>query len=156
IAEFRAAVEEQRALNCEIDLVRGDGWPLRAAIAFAPVRDADGHVTHHVAIFADVTERQRLETQVARSQKLEAPGRLAGGIAHAFNNLLTVVVGYGDELLRALPDGSPARADVEEIRKTGERGARLTRQLLAFSRNQESKPQVLDLNEILGDMRPMF
>src|SRR5262245_43272072 len=156
IAEFRAAVAARRAINCEIDLVRGDGWPLRAQITFAPVKDADGHVTHHVAIFADVTERQRLETEQARSQKLEALGRLAGGIAHDFNNLLTVVVGYGDELLRGLPPDAPARADVEEIRKAGERGARLTRQLLAFSRNQESKPQVLELNEILGDMRPTF
>jgi signal transduction histidine kinase/ActR/RegA family two-component response regulator len=156
VAECRAAMAAHRPCNWELDLVRGDGWPLRAAIAFAPVRDASGHVTHHVAIFADVTERQRLETELARAQKLEALGRLAGGIAHDFNNLLTVVVGYGDELLRTLPESDPARADVEEIRKAGERGARLTRQLLAFSRNQESRPQVLDLNEILGDMRPMF
>ena len=113
-------------------------------------------MTHHVATFEDVTAQRRLEQELARAQRIEALGRLAGGIAHDFNNLLTVVVGYGDQLLKQFPEDDARRADVDEIRKAGERGARLTRQLLAFSRRQSAPAQVLDLNDVLRDMQPMF
>jgi PAS domain S-box-containing protein len=156
VAEFRAAVAADRPCRVEIDVVRGDRTPLRAAVLFAPVREEGGRVTHHVATFEDVTAQRRLEQELARAQRIEALGRLAGGIAHDFNNLLTVVVGYGDQLLKQLPDGDPLRADADEIRKAGERGARLTRQLLAFSRRQSAPAQVLDLNDVLRDMQPMF
>jgi len=156
VAEFRLAVAEERPIRSELDLVRGDRIPLRAAILFAPVREEGGRVTHHVATFEDVTAQHRLEQELARAQRIEALGRLAGGIAHDFNNLLTVVVGYGDQLLKQFPADDARRTDVDEIRKAGERGARLTRQLLAFSRRQSAPAQVLDLNEVLRDMQPMF
>jgi CheY-like chemotaxis protein len=83
---------------------------------------------------------------------MEAVGRLAGGIAHDFNNLLTAINGYSELLLQRLEGGDPAlRADVEEIRRAGERAANLTRQLLAFSRRQELQPRVLDLNQLVRD-----
>ncbi len=104
----------------------------------------------------DITERKRLEERLRRSQKMEAVGRLAGGVAHDFNNLLTAITGYSDLLLRDLDDHDPLRQDVEQIMKAGERAASLTRQLLAFSRGQALQPQVLDLNATVADMGKML
>ena len=87
---------------------------------------------------------------------MESIGRLAGGVAHDFNNLLTVINGYSRLLLDSLEAGDPLRDDLEEIHKAGERAAGLTQQLLAFSRKQILQPRVLDLNRVVGEMRPML
>jgi PAS domain S-box-containing protein len=100
----------------------------------------------------DVSERKKLEEQFRQLQKMEAIGRLAGGIAHDFNNLLAVIIGYCELLMDSLPAGGAPRKKVEEIRKASERGASLTRQLLAFSRKQVLEPRVLDLNVLLADL----
>src|SRR4029077_5474459 len=100
----------------------------------------------------DVTERKSLERQVLQAQKMEAVGRLAGGVAHDFNNVLTAILGYTGLLLDGLPTLSPLRPDLEEIRKAAERAAGLTRQLLAFSRKQVLEMRVLDLNQLVVDM----
>jgi len=91
---------------------------------------------------------QRSQEQLQHAQRLEAVGRLAGGIAHDFNNLLSVVLGYSISIASELPEGSPMRADVEEIRRAGERAAELTQQLLAFGRQQVLEPRVVDLNVV--------
>jgi signal transduction histidine kinase len=101
-------------------------------------------------------ERVRLEEQLRQSQKMEAVGQLAGGIAHDFNNLLTAILGYSALLRDRLQDMPDLLADLEEIRKAGERAADLTRQLLAFSRKQLLEPQVLDLNHIISDVEKML
>ena len=93
--------------------------------------------------------RRQLEDQLAQSRKMEAVGRLAGGVAHDFNNLLTAILGYSNLVLDELEPGHPARADVEQMRRAGESAASLTRQLLAFSRKQILQPQVLDLNQVV-------
>lgn len=113
---------------------------------------------HQVAITAtvDITERLRLETQLRQAHKLEGLGRLAGGVAHDFNNLLTVINGYSDFILKRLPVGDPLYPPAQEINKAGESAARLTRQLLAFSRNQVIKPKPLDLNVIVNEAQQMF
>ncbi|MEO7730312.1 MAG: response regulator [Kofleriaceae bacterium] len=103
----------------------------------------------------DVTERQRLEDQLRQSQKMEAIGRLAGGVAHDFNNILCVIMSYSETLLETLEPGE-MRDDVEQIRNAGTRGAALTRQLLMFNRQQLLEPRVLDLNEVLTDMSKMM
>ncbi|HEV8382971.1 MAG TPA: response regulator [Gemmatimonadales bacterium] len=104
----------------------------------------------------DVTERRALERQFLQAQKMEAVGRLAGGVAHDFNNLLTAILGYADLLLDGLPTLSPLRPDLEEIRKAANRAAGLTRQLLAFSRKQILEMRVLDLNELIADTEKML
>jgi two-component system cell cycle sensor histidine kinase/response regulator CckA len=109
-----------------------------------------------LAVGKDVTERQRLEDQLRQSQKMEAVGRLAGGIAHDFNNLLSVILSYADMLLTDMRPGEPMRDDLKEIREAGTRAADLTRQLLAFSRQQVMEPKVLDLNEVLTRMDKML
>jgi signal transduction histidine kinase/ActR/RegA family two-component response regulator len=96
------------------------------------------------------------EKQLLQSQKLEAVGRLAGGISHDFNNLLTVILGYSDIMKRNLPDSHPLRRNVQEIVRASERAASLTRQLLAFSRKQVMQPKVFDLNTVVTDLEKML
>ncbi len=98
----------------------------------------------------------RLEQQLRQLQKMEAVGRLAGGVAHDFNNVLSVILGYAGQLLEDMKPDEPMRDDIEEIRKAGERAAALTRQLLTFSRQQVLESKVLDLNEALGKMDQML
>ena len=105
-----------------------------------------------VGMGLDITARRRLEQQFLQAQKMEAVGRLAGGIAHDFNNLITVIAQSCELLLVNLAEDAPIREDVVEIRKAGNRAATLTRQLLAFSRNQVQVPRVLDLNAVVADM----
>ncbi len=101
-------------------------------------------------------ERARLEAQFLQSQKLESVGRLAGGIAHDFNNLLTVINGFSEMLLGKVLEGDPLRSGLEEIRSAGERAAKLTRQLLAFSRKQVSNPRSLSITQVVGEIRNMI
>ncbi|MEX2285080.1 MAG: PAS domain S-box protein, partial [Gemmatimonadota bacterium] len=118
--------------------------------------DHDGKPMRGVGISQDVTERRLLEEQYQQAQKMEAIGRLAGGVAHDFNNLLTAILGYCDLLLGDLDPSNPTRADIEEIQKAGMRASGLTRQLLAFSRKQIIEPTLLDLNAVVSDMEPML
>ncbi len=104
----------------------------------------------------DMTERRRLENQLRQSQKMDAVGRLAGGVAHDFNNLLTAILGYCNLLLDDVPKDNPMRGDLEEIRTAGERAAALTRQLLAFSRRQMLQPQTVDVNVLIAQVEKML
>ena len=109
-----------------------------------------------LATIRDVTERRQLEMQLRQAQKMEAIGRLAGGVAHDFNNVLTAVFGYVDLLREDLPPESDAQKDLVEVRKAAERAASLTRQLLAFSRQQVLEPVVLELNELVAEFEKML
>ncbi|MEJ2077006.1 MAG: PAS domain S-box protein [Acidobacteriota bacterium] len=101
-------------------------------------------------------EKIELEEQLRQSQKMEAIGRLAGGVAHDFNNLLTAIEGYSEIVLNSIRQTDPLRKDVQEIRKAADRATALTQQLLAFSRKQSIEPRVMDLNERILDSRAML
>ncbi len=109
-----------------------------------------------VAVVRDISEHRMLEAQLMQAQKMEAIGRLAGGVAHDFNNLLAIIIGYSDLLQEAVGPQDPARKHVEEIRKAGQRAAGLTRQLVAFSRKQVLELRVFDLNAVVIENHKML
>jgi PAS domain S-box-containing protein len=121
-----------------------------------PVCDKDGKVTGIVVMCQDITARRRFEIQLFQSQKMETVGKLAGGIAHEFNSIMTAIIGQGELMLGDLPEGSPLAKNVTEISKAADRAATLTRQLLAYGRKQLLKPETLDLNRVLASMERMF
>jgi two-component system cell cycle sensor histidine kinase/response regulator CckA len=121
-----------------------------------PVRPDDGGVTHFIGIMNDVSDRKRLEAEFIEAQKMEVIGQLAGGVAHDFNNILAVIMGYSDLIMSDLGPDSPLRKYAEEIQHASERAAGLTRQLLVFSRKQTVQPVVLDLNDVVKDMDKML
>jgi PAS domain S-box-containing protein len=131
--------------------------------SISPIRNAAGLITHFLAVKEDITERKqaeevraKLEEQLRQSQKMESVGRLAGGVAHDFNNLLTVILGYCDILEDTLHAGDSRLEDLTRIRQAGESAAVLTRQLLAFSRQQILTPTVLDLNDLVTRFHKML
>src|SRR6478609_5760864 len=119
------------------------------------VRDAEGEPFAFATVQHDMREMKTLEAHVRQTQRLEALGRLAGGIAHDFNNILSVILSYSAILIDDLEPGTSASEDVQEIHAAGERAARLTRQLLAFSRRQLLEPRIVDLNEVVSGMEKM-
>jgi len=133
-----------------------DGRILDANIWTAGLRDGFGALRGAVHMMADVTERKRLEEQLHHSLKMEAMGRLAGGVAHDFNNLLMIIEGYLQILLDEVRPGDPLRADLEEVLKAAQRAADLTKQLLAFSRRQIVQPKLVDLNSLIRNLERML
>src|SRR6185436_14689112 len=112
--------------------------------------ETPGQPTLMLSIFRDITERKRLQAQLFQSQKMETVGKLAGGVAHEFNSILTAIIGQSELLLGDLFPGNPLRKNATEIRKAAVRAAALTRQLLAYGRKQLLRPEALDLNCIVG------
>ena len=107
-------------------------------------------------IYRDVTERKRVEEHLRRAERMQAAGKLAGGVAHEVNNMMTGVIGFSEFVLRSLEPDDPRRADVEEVIKAGTRAADVTRQLLAFTRQQFLRPQALEVNAVVREMEKML
>ena len=155
--EVRSRVIEQgQLLSEEVQLMRRDGTPLAALVSCTVVRAADGRVEHCDGAVTDITARKRLEEQLRQTQKMEALGKLAGGVAHDFNNLLTVIGGHAELLRAALSEDVKARADADKITQATAQAARLTSQLLTYSRRQVLEPEVLDLCEVVGQSSAML
>jgi len=156
IALQRRVASGGEAHNIEHRALAADGrvvW-LRDIIHLVPDRDPKTPLLRGLMI--DITQQKQLEEQFHQSQKMEAIGRLAGGVAHDFNNLLTAIAGYCEFLLEDLDVSDPHRNDVDEIKKASDRAAGLTRQLLAFSHRQILAPQVLDLNRVVAQMEKLL
>jgi PAS domain S-box-containing protein len=136
----------QPLLNIEETQRRPDGSEATLLTSKVPLRNAAGEIVGVLGVYTDISERKRLEEQYRQAQKMEAVGRLAGGVAHDFNNLLCVINGYADVILAGMPASSPDREMIAEIKRAGERAAGLTRRLLAFSRKEVVSPRLLDLN----------
>jgi PAS domain S-box-containing protein len=124
--------------------------------SFAPLRGSDGEMAGVIGVATDVTERRRLGEQLRQAQRMEAIGRLAGGVAHDFNNLLAAMLGHSEIMLGRIEAGHPLRRSVEEIQKAATRGAMLTRQLLAFGRKDMITLRVLDMNAVVAGMEGML
>ena len=170
-ADWRASIhDEDRARVCEafrqdaaagrfdVDyrVVQPDGTVRWIKDRGFPVTGPHGVTRRIVGIAEDVTDRRTLEQQLIHSQKMEGIGRLAGGIAHDFNNILTAILGYSDIALDSVDETSPLRDDINEIRRAAERAASLTRQLLALSRRQVLKMQVVNLDTIVRGVERML
>ncbi|MGA2200774.1 MAG: PAS domain S-box protein [Terriglobales bacterium] len=140
--------------------VTKDGRQLNVSISVSPLRDAKGDIVGASSIARDITAQKRAEGQLRQSQKMEAIGRLAGGVAHDFNNILAIINACTEFLRDRIDPAAEPSHYIENIRKATERGSSLTRQLLAFSRTPAIQPRVLDLNERLKDigklLRPLM
>jgi PAS domain S-box-containing protein len=158
-ASDQRAVEQLRTTGVaspwEKQFFRKDGSRISVLIGVTTRVAADGDI-ECVSFVLDISERKQLEQQLRQAQKMEAVGRLAGGIAHDFNNLLGVIIGYSEIVEERLGQSDPLRPKAEQIKKAGQRAATLTRQLLAFSRQQVLEPKVLDLNAVVADTLKML
>jgi two-component system cell cycle sensor histidine kinase/response regulator CckA len=149
----RAALDDGAVYDIEHRIVRPDGgvrWVHKLADV---VRDGSGKALRMIGTVQDITERRQLEEQLRQSQKLEAIGRLAGGIAHDLNNSLTAIIGYTELALGAMAGSDSARPDVQEVRRAAGRAEAVTRQLLAFSRKQMLEPRVFSLGDAIAGLQ---
>ena len=160
---WKTTIEGTASFETEFRFVRKDKRLTWVASRAAVFNDEDGNVTGFIGTLTDITERkkaeeehEKLQEQLFRAQKMESVGRLAGGVAHDFNNNLGVILGHAEMILMEMKPGDPQYANLEEIRKAAKHSADLTRQLLAFARKQMISPKVLDLNETVAGMLKML
>jgi PAS domain S-box-containing protein len=150
------AVMTVSSCNAEFRIRRSDGEYRDVLNRGVPVLEKDGTIREWIGTCLDITDHKQLEEKFRQAQKMEAMGRLAGGISHDFNNLLGVIIGYSDLALTSLRLDDISRHRIEEIKKAGVRATSLTRRLLAFSRKQVLKPKVLDLNIVVAETTIML
>ena len=156
-AEATAWTGKQDSVHgVELEWRRKDGSMFAVRCDTHVVMDSEGFLEFLETFVEDVTERREMELQLRQGQKMEAIGRLAGGIAHDFNNLLGVISGYAELVSEQIDAEGEVHNSVEQIRKAAERASALTRQLLAFSRQQVLETRILDLNSIVEDMVKML
>lgn len=152
------AMGTRKPASFETEIIRNDGCKLALKKTSFPVTNADGQITSYIEVIEDITEQWQaakenklLEQQLHQSQKMEVIGQLAGGVAHDFNNILTVIDGYGDMMLQSMPKDDPQKKNIEHILAASNKAANLTRSLLAFSRKQIMNPFSVNLNDVVAN-----
>ena len=157
IDEVRAAIAKREEVAVEVLNYRKNGSTFWNALFVSPVFGDDGELRYFFASQLDISRRREAEEALHEAQRMEAVGKLTGGIAHDFNNLLQVIQGYADILdARIGPDDRSARRAVDAISTSAARAATLTQQLLAFARKQELRDRLMNLNQLVGDFRPIL
>ena len=155
-ADLWQTITSGRVWRGQLTNRKKDGSLYTEAATISPVLDASGQLAGFVAVKRDVTAQLQLEAQLLAANKMEAIGRLAGGVAHDFNNLISVILGCTAFAVETLPEGAPALGDLLEVTRAGERAAALTRQLLAFGRKQVLDPVPLDVNRLASELEKML
>jgi two-component system cell cycle sensor histidine kinase/response regulator CckA len=155
-AIMKAIAEKGELRNYEMKLVRKDGRLVDINSSASLLKDEKGETIGTLGIYSDITEEKKLDAQLQQALKMEAIGTLAGGVAHDFNNILTSIIGNAELMLMTFGKDDYLREGIGEIKSAGERAASLTRQLLAFSRKQMIQPRILDLDELLSDIKKML
>ncbi|MRR33786.1 PAS domain S-box protein [bacterium] len=148
----RAALSGERVYDTEFRIVLPDGTVKHIKANGVVIRDGDGRAIRMIGLNQDITQQKHMEDQLRQSQKMEAIGQLAGGVAHDFNNILTVIYGYCHMMQASMERDSPYRSKVAQVLAAAERAANLTRSLLAFSRKQEMNQQPVSLNDIIQNV----
>jgi PAS domain S-box-containing protein len=156
LAAWAEGLKGEEPCAAEYRLRRADGQYRQVVARCVPVRNSGGWVTEWVGTVTDIEDQRSAETRLRQAAKMEAIGRLAGGLAHDFNNQLQAVAGFATFIEREENLGPGAQADLEQIKKAADRMASLTRQLLAFARQQVLAPETLDLNAAIEDTMPML
>jgi PAS domain S-box-containing protein len=151
-AELWQTITSGKEWRGEFHNKRKNGELYWESASISPILDAAGKITHFLAVKEDTTERKLMEIRLFQSQKMETVGKLAGGIAHEFNSILTVIIGQSELLREDLPAGSPLAKSAANITVAAGRAATLTRQLLAYGRKQFLRPEILDLNQVITGM----
>ncbi|MCP4038178.1 MAG: PAS domain S-box protein [bacterium] len=154
--ELIARVVEGERIATELFYTSTFGKRVDVRAHVAPIQDENGNTVAAMLLFEDISTNRLLEDQLRQSQKMEAVGRLAGGIAHDFNNYLTVILGCGEAILEETQPGSDAHEAANQIMQTSERSAALTHKLLAFSRRQVTRSELVDLGEVVARLEPML
>ncbi len=154
--KLKTSLNDGKTFRDEITNYRADGTPYEVVIIVCPIFDHNNSITHYVSIQHDVTHTRRLERQFQQAQKMEAMGRLAGSVAHDFNNMLTVIQGYTSVLLDTLTPSNRFREDIAQIDHAAEQAAEITRQLLLFSRKKVGKLTQIDLNQRINNLTKMI
>jgi PAS domain S-box-containing protein len=156
LADMDAAMARGEAWQGRIREKKRDGSGLEVDLTVTPLRDPSGSPAGSVEVFRDVSREQDLEAQLTEAQRMEAVGRLAGGVAHDFNNILTAISGFAELAMEEVGGERPAADDLAQILRASDRAAALTRALLAFGRRGVMARQNVDLNEVLAGLTPML
>ncbi len=155
-AELWSTITSGREWRGEFVNRAKDGHLYRERAVISPLFGPSGEIVQYLAVKENITSERLMQEQLRQAQKMEAVGRLAGGVAHDFNNMLQAILGYADLALEEASRGSPLRENLVEIRAAAMRSANLARQLLAFARSQPIAPQIIDLNDSVSSMLKML
>ncbi|MGE5090886.1 MAG: PAS domain S-box protein [Bacillota bacterium] len=152
-----AEIRQGRSIShYETQRLRKDGTRILISLTVSPVRDSKGKLIGAASVKRDITAQRNLEEQLRQAQKMEALGQLAGGVAHDFNNILTIISGFAAFLGRSIPTDSPAYPDLLGIEQATDRATQLTQQLLSFARQQAPRIEVLDLAAVVNEVATML